>query len=124
DTRPKEVAGRLRVGDQQLHIGGIAKGSGMIAPRMATMLGFVTTDALVWPEVLQAALRSSVERTFNCLTVDGDSSTNDCVFVLANGAAKVPVMPGSPAHHIFCDALLYVCSCLAKELARDGAGAT
>src|SRR5207248_6926873 len=79
DTRPKEVAVEVTVDSERLRVGGIAKGAGMIAPHMATMLAFVTTDAVVWPEMLQASLRSSVERTLNCLTIDGDTSTNDCL---------------------------------------------
>lgn len=124
DTLPKEVAVEFEAGGQRVRIGGIAKGSGMIAPRMATMLAFITTDVQIWPEVLQAALRSSVERSLNCITVDGDTSTNDTVFVLANGQSKANAAPGSPVHRAFCEALLAVCTRLAKELARDGEGAT
>jgi glutamate N-acetyltransferase/amino-acid N-acetyltransferase len=124
DTRPKEIAVAVTVGGQRIRVGGIAKGSGMIGPRMATLLAFVTTDAAIWPEVLQASLRSAVERTFNCLTVDGDMSTNDCLLVLANGAAGVNAAPGSPVHTAFCEALLHVCTHLTRELARDGEGAT
>jgi glutamate N-acetyltransferase/amino-acid N-acetyltransferase len=124
DTRPKAVAVEVAVGDYRLRIGGIAKGAGMIAPHMATMLAFVTTDAQIWPEVLQAALRSGVERSLNCLTIDGDTSTNDCVFTLANGASEVRVSPGSPVHTAFSEGLLYVLTWLAREIARDGEGAT
>ena len=125
DTRPKEIAVEVPLDGSTVRIGGICKGSGMIAPDMATLLAFVTTDAGVWPEVLQSALRSVVEQTFNCLTVDGDCSTNDTLLILANGAADgARVAPGSPAHARFCDGLLYVCTHLAKELARDGEGAT
>ena len=87
---------------------GVCKGSGMIQPNMATLLAFVTTDAEVWPEVLQAALTSAVERTFNCVTVDGDTSTNDTLVILANGASGVRITPESPAHRAFCDGLVYV----------------
>lgn len=124
DTRPKEIAVEIPLDGKTVRIGGICKGSGMIAPNMATMLAFVTTDAEVWPEVLQSALRSAAERTFNCLTVDGDTSTNDTLAILANGASGVRVTPGSPGHRRFCDGLLQVCTHLAKELARDGEGAT
>lgn len=124
DTRPKEIAVEINVDGAQIRIGGICKGSGMIQPNMATMLAFITTDAEVWPEVLQAALVSAVERTFNCVTVDGDTSTNDSLFILANGASGVRVTPDSPAHRAFCEGLVYVCTQLAKELARDGEGAT
>ena len=124
DTRPKEFAVEVEIGGAPVRIGGICKGSGMIAPNMATMLAFLTTDAEVWPEVLEAALRSAVERSFNCLTIDGDTSTNDMIGVLANGASGVRIAPGSPAHRVFCDALLEVCVQLTRELARDGEGAT
>ena len=124
DTRPKEIAVELEIGGKPVRIGGICKGSGMIHPNMATMLAFLTTDAEVWPEVLQSSLRQAAERTFNCVTVDGDTSTNDSLFLLANGASGVRIAPGSPAQEAFDEALLYVCTHLAKELARDGEGAT
>jgi glutamate N-acetyltransferase/amino-acid N-acetyltransferase len=124
DTRPKEVAVEIAVEGRPIRIGGMCKGSGMIAPNMATMLAFLTTDAEVWPEVLQPALLAATERTFNCVTVDGDCSTNDTLAILANGASGVRVAPGSPAHAAFCEGLLHVCTHLAKELARDGEGAT
>jgi glutamate N-acetyltransferase / amino-acid N-acetyltransferase len=124
DTRPKEVAVEVVTEGKSFRIGGICKGSGMIAPNMATMLAFVTTDAEVWPEVLQASLRGAAERTFNCVTVDGDCSTNDTLIILANGASGVRVIPQSPAYAAFSEGLLHVCTHLAKELARDGEGAT
>src|SRR5262249_43096378 len=107
-----------------VRIGGIAKGSGMIGPHLATMLAFVTTDADIWPEVLQAAIAASAEKSFNCVTVDGDSSTNDTLAILASGQSGVSVRPNSPAFDAFSRALDYVCIHLAKELARDGEGAT
>lgn len=124
DTRPKEVAVEVAIDGKAVRIGGMCKGSGMIAPNMATMLAFLTTDAEVWPEVLQAALVAATERTFNCVTVDGDCSTNDTLAILANGQSGVRVTPGTPAHQAFCEGLLHVCTHLAKELARDGEGAT
>lgn len=124
DTRPKQLAVEFHLDGQTVRVGGIAKGAGMIAPHLATMLAFVTTDANVWPEVLQASLAASAARTFNCVTVDGDTSTNDTLFLLANGASGVAIRPGSPAHRKFCHALDVVCLHLAKELARDGEGAT
>jgi glutamate N-acetyltransferase/amino-acid N-acetyltransferase len=124
DTRPKQIAVEFVAQGRPVRIGGIAKGAGMIAPHLATMLAFVTSDAAVWPEVLQASLAASAARTFNCVTVDGDTSTNDTLFLLANGASGVSVRPGSPAHRQFCHALDFVCLHLAKELARDGEGAT
>lgn len=124
DTRPKEIAVEIRHGESAFRLGGIAKGVGMIGPKMATLLGFVTTDAAVWPEVLQSSLRAAVERSFNCITVDGDMSTNDTVLLLANGASGVQIGPGSPLHTAFAAGLLHVCTHLARELARDGEGAT
>jgi glutamate N-acetyltransferase / amino-acid N-acetyltransferase len=124
DTRPKEIAVEVPIDGKTVRIGGICKGSGMIAPRMATMLAFLTTDAEVWPEVLRSTLTSAAQRTFNCVTVDGDTSTNDTFALLANGASGVRITPSTPAHRAFCDGLLYACEYLAKELARDGEGAT
>src|SRR5690606_11720874 len=91
DPFPKERAVRVRTDAGTYHIGGIAKGSGMIEPRMATMLGVLTTDAAVSPDLLQRALSEVTERTFNAITVDGECSTNDSVFLLANGASGVQV---------------------------------
>jgi glutamate N-acetyltransferase/amino-acid N-acetyltransferase len=124
DTRPKQIAVELEISGQTVRLGGIAKGSGMIGPHLATMLAFLTTDAAVWPEVLQASLASSAARTFNCMTVDGDTSTNDTLFLMANGASGAQIRPGSPAHQRFAEALDTVCTHLAKEVARDGEGAT
>lgn len=124
DTRPKEAAVEIRLQGQPVRIGGICKGSGMIAPNMATMLAFLTTDAAVRPEVLQSLLRHTVERTFNCLTVDGDTSTNDTMAILANGASGVAVEPGTEDYQEFSAALFHVCTQLTRELARDGEGAT
>jgi len=98
DTRPKEIAIEVPLDGAAIRIGGICKGSGMIAPNMATMLAFLTTDAVVWPEVLQAALHSAAEATFNCVTVDGDCSTNDTLLIMASGASGIQVSPGSPGH--------------------------
>jgi len=124
DLKPKEIAIEFPIDGKSVRIGGIAKGSGMIGPNMATMLAFVTTDAEVWPEVLQAALQSSTERSFNSITVDGDTSTNDMLAILASGASNVPVRPNSPAFDAFCAGLDHVCTYLAKEITRDGEGAT
>ncbi|MBI3911609.1 MAG: bifunctional glutamate N-acetyltransferase/amino-acid acetyltransferase ArgJ [Armatimonadetes bacterium] len=124
DTRPKEYAVEFLDGGCAARVGGIAKGVGMIGPHLATMLAFLTTDVQVWPEVLQSTLRTVAEQSFNCVTVDGDTSTNDSVFLLANGASGLTVRPGSPAHRAFEAALTQVCVHLAKELARDGEGAT
>lgn len=125
DTRPKEVAVTFEVDGHQVHLGGVAKGSGMIHPNMATMLSFITTDAAVDQGFLQATLSEVNEDSFNMLTVDGDSSTNDTVLVLANGAAgNAPITAGSPAAETFKQALFQVCVHLTRELARDGEGAS
>lgn len=107
-------------------IAGVCKGSGMIAPNMATMLGFVLTDIAVTPAVLQCALGEAVERSFNCVTVDGDTSTNDTVLALASGCAgnrRITKASGA-AYRAFRDGLAAVCIDLAKQIARDGEGAT
>ena len=103
----------------------MAKGSGMIAPNMATMLAFVTTDAAIAPSALQAALNAANSRSFNCISVDGDMSTNDMVLVLANGLAKnEEIRQNTPAFRQFLTALEYVLIKLAKMIVRDGEGAT
>src|SRR5690606_31110581 len=125
DTAPKEIAVEFTLKGRTVRLGGIAKGSGMIHPNMATMLAFITTDAAVTPEALRRATVGSVERTYNRITVDGDTSTNDMVLVLANGAAgNEPVDVGEPELAVFQEALDYVNTYLAKEIARDGEGAT
>lgn len=122
DPFPKERAVRVTTDAGTFHIGGIAKGSGMIEPRMATMLGVLTTDAALAPELLQRALSDVTERTFNAITVDGECSTNDCVFLLANGASGVSIDDSTlPA---FVDALFEICRFLATEIVRGGEGAT
>lgn len=124
DTRPKAVAVSFELGGRTAHLGGIAKGSGMIHPNMATMLSFLTTDAAVEREFLQQALSEVADETYNMLTVDGDSSTNDTVLLLANGTARTTeVRAGSPEAAVFQDALRAVCVYLTQELARDGEGA-
>jgi glutamate N-acetyltransferase/amino-acid N-acetyltransferase len=125
DTQPKEVVLSFPVGTRQVRVAGMAKGSGMIAPRMATMLAVVATDALVAARPLQRLLRGAVAETFNCVTVDGDTSTNDMVLCFATGAAGTPPLrPGTPAFQRFADALRAVCLRLARMIARDGEGAT
>lgn len=125
DTYPKQTAVRLRLGGADVTIGAMAKGSGMIHPNMATMLGFVTTDADVDAAALRAALKEATEASFNMITVDGDTSTNDMVLVLANGLAGNPrVTPGTDLYRAFAEALTAVLTHLAKEIARDGEGAT
>ena len=125
DTRPKEVAVSFEVGGRQVFLGGIAKGSGMIHPNMATMLSFLTTDAAVERKFLQAALSQVADETYNMLTVDGDSSTNDTVLLMANGAARnTEITDASPDADTFMAALRQVCTYLTQELARDGEGAS
>jgi glutamate N-acetyltransferase / amino-acid N-acetyltransferase len=122
DPFPKEAAARLGIDGRDITIGGMAKGSGMIEPMMATMLGFITTDAGVPKALLERALREVVNDTFNAITVDGDCSTNDCVMILANGASGVVVDEGS--YDAFADALRSVCLRLALGIVRGGEGAT
>lgn len=122
DPFPKERAVRVTTDAGTYHIGGIAKGSGMIEPRMATMLGVLTTDAAIAPDLLQRALSEVTERTFNAITVDGECSTNDSVFLLANGASGVHV--DEAALPAFVDGLFEVCRFLATEIVRGGEGAT
>ena len=125
DTRAKEVAVSFEVDGHRLNLGGIAKGSGMIHPNMATMLSFLATDATVEPWFLQRALGQVADETYNMLTVDGDSSTNDTVLLMANGAANAPeISAASPGADTFIEALRAVCTHLTRELARDGEGAS
>ena len=125
DTRTKEVAVQVEVGDTTITVGGTAKGSGMIHPNMGTMLAFLTTDAAVERECLQETLSKTTERTFNRVTVDGDTSPSDLAILLANGAAgNEPLTLGSPDYPVFAEAVETVARTLAKEIARDGEGAT
>ncbi len=125
DTRPKEVAVTFELDGRQAHLGGIAKGSGMIHPNMATMLAFVTTDAAVERGFLQTTLKEVADQSLNMLTVDGDTSTNDTLLVLANGqAGNQAIGPDSPHAEDLRAALNEVCVHLTRELARDGEGAT
>lgn len=125
DTRPKESCVRVALGCRSITIGGIAKGAGMIHPNMATMLGFITTDAAVDPSFIQTATREASDASFNQMTIDGDTSTNDTLLVLANGAAgNPPIRAGTPEAAAFLEGLTYVAAELAKAIARDGEGAT
>lgn len=125
DTFPKERAVTLQIDGTTITIGGMSKGSGMIHPNMATMLAFVTTDAAVDPALLRSAVRGASDVSFNMISVDGDTSTNDTFVVLANGAAGNPtILPNTPAAALFQDALNLVAIDLAKAIARDGEGAT
>lgn len=122
DPFPKEAAAEVSVRGGAFRVGGMAKGSGMIEPLMATMLGFVTTDARVGPALLQRALKAAVDDTFNAISVDGECSTNDCVFALANGASGIELRDGDFAELVA--ALKLVCEPLAIEIVRGGEGAT
>src|SRR5262245_30547155 len=122
DPFPKEAAARFAVGGRDAAIGGMAKGSGMIEPMMATMLGFVTTDAAVPKPLLERALREAVHDTFNAITVDGECSTNDCVMLLANGASGLTV--DESGYRSCAAALTSVCRELALGIVRGGEGAT
>jgi glutamate N-acetyltransferase/amino-acid N-acetyltransferase len=145
DTRPKVASASFEVGGQTVTISGMCKGSGMIHPNMATMLAIVTTDAAVAPDLLQAALREAAGRSFNCVSVDGDMSTNDTLLLLASGASGVEILATestegteqgtnrisssessvtSVAYQTFVQVLTSVCVDLAKQVARDGEGAT
>lgn len=125
DTTPKEAAITFTVGERRVTIGGMAKGSGMIAPRMATMLAVLATDAAVAAGALQRALRVAVDASFNCITVDGDTSTNDMVLCFANAAAGAPPLrAGTAGFRAFQVGLEMVCLSLARMIARDGEGAT
>ncbi len=122
DTFPKSCAAALDTPAGTITVGGMTKGAGMIEPRMATMLGYLTTDARVEPPVLAAALRYVVDRTFNAITVDGECSTNDTVFVMASGASGIEIT--DPTDPRLIEPLIHVAGHLAREIVRGGEGAT
>ncbi|MCL2527478.1 MAG: bifunctional glutamate N-acetyltransferase/amino-acid acetyltransferase ArgJ [Defluviitaleaceae bacterium] len=125
DTFSKSVAVQCEIGGKAVTIGGIAKGSGMIHPNMATMLAFLTTDCDIAPDMLKAALQDSANRTYNRISVDGDTSTNDMTAILASGAAGNPKIIKKDAYYdVFLEALNTVNLYLAKKIAKDGEGAT
>ena len=125
DTHEKEVAVTFEAGTKTVTIGGMCKGSGMIHPNMCTMLSFITTDAAISKELLQEALSEDIKDTYNMISVDGDTSTNDTVLLLANGEAKNPKITEKNAdYEAFVKALNYVNTTLAKQMAGDGEGAT
>jgi len=125
DTREKEIAVTISIGEVVVTIGGMAKGSGMIHPNMCTMLSFITTDAAIEKEALQKALSEDVIDTYNMISVDGDTSTNDTVILLANGmAGNKTIKIDTQEYDIFKSALHYINEYLAKEIAGDGEGAT
>ena len=125
DTVKKEVAVEFKLGDKVCHLGGMAKGSGMIHPNMATTLNFITTDAAISPDMLQKALSEIVKVTYNCLSVDGDTSTNDMVCVMANGlAGNDEITAENSDFEVFKKALFTVMMNMTRMLAKDGEGAT
>ena len=125
DTKPKQAAVQTKIGGKTVTVGGMCKGSGMIEPNMATMLGFITTDAAVMPAMLRRALKLAIAVSFNHVVVDGDESTNDSVFLLASGAAGNAVIDKAGADFdAFVEALTAVGVALAKQMAADGEGAT
>ncbi len=125
DTKPKYAAVQVEIGGKTVTVGGMCKGSGMIHPNMCTMLGFVTTDAVITKEMLQKALSEDIRDTYNMVSVDGDTSTNDTVLLLANGMAGNPVIDRENEDYAaFREALNYVNTELAKKIAGDGEGAT
>jgi len=125
DTVPKGASRQITVGDRSVTVTGIAKGSGMIRPDMATMLAFIATDAAVRAEDLQNCLSRAVDASFNRITVDGDTSTNDaCVLVATGAASSAPLVPGDGQYEALCAAVTGVCVELAQAIVRDGEGAT
>lgn len=124
DTVPKGASRKLVVQGKEITLTGIAKGSGMIRPDMATMLAYIATDADIEHEALQSCLEQAVTHSFNRITVDGDTSTNDACVLMATGQAGVKIATGSDDYAAFCHALQAVCESLAKAIVRDGEGAT
>lgn len=128
DTRAKIASAEVKIGDRQVRLFGVAKGAGMIAPRLiphATMLVYLFTDASVAPPDLQRLLNDAVKPTFNCISIDGDTSTNDTVLLLASGASGVSVAhtPTEPGLDVFSHALKQICGSLARQIIEDGEGA-
>ncbi|MDP2302089.1 MAG: bifunctional glutamate N-acetyltransferase/amino-acid acetyltransferase ArgJ [Ignavibacteria bacterium] len=124
DLKKKSFAVKVRLEDGEVTIGGICKGSGMIMPNMATMLAFLTTDAAVESDVLQKLLTNSVNETFNKISVDGETSTNDMVILLANGVSEIKINEGTENYSKFLNGLIIICSEMAKTIVSDGEGAT
>lgn len=126
DTFIKKAAYEVNIGGKKVTVAGIAKGAGMIHPNMATMLTFITTDAAVAPDVLKRAVKAAADKSFNMVVVDGDTSTNDSMIVLANGLAENEIILSEehPDYPVFFEALLACATDLAKMIARDGEGAT
>lgn len=125
DTVKKEYAVELKIGDKICHIGAIAKGSGMIHPNMATMLAFVTSDVAINKEMLNEVIHEVVDDTFNMVSVDGDTSTNDMLTLMCNGLAQnQEITQKDENYYVFKEAFMYICTKLSKAIAKDGEGAT
>jgi glutamate N-acetyltransferase/amino-acid N-acetyltransferase len=125
DTFPKAVSKVIKIAGKSITINGISKGAGMIQPNMATMLGFIATDAIINQVLLQNCLAIAVEQSFNRITVDGDTSTNDACVLMASGCSDAPeITADSESYAIFSDAIMSVCKDLAEAIVRDGEGAT
>jgi len=126
DTQPKLVSRQVEISGQRVTVTGMAKGSGMICPNMATMLAYVTTDLAVEPALLQQCLEYAVAPSFNAITVDGDTSTNDACLLVAAGSSALPEISNAddPAFHLLCEAVTEVCMVLARAIIKDGEGAT
>jgi glutamate N-acetyltransferase/amino-acid N-acetyltransferase len=125
DTFPKGVSKVIEIDGQTITINGISKGAGMIQPNMATMLGFMATDAKIEQALLQECLAVAVEQSFNRITVDGDTSTNDACVLMASGCSLAPeIKPNTENYQVFADAVMSVCKQLAEAIVRDGEGAT
>ncbi len=124
DTFPKQIGLEFELDGEKVCIGGIAKGAGMIAPNMATMLGFITTDIEINHPLLRACLKDAVNESFNLITVDGETSTNDMVVILANGMSGTVLSDDDAEIGVFKKALEFVCRALAKMIVQDGEGAT
>lgn len=124
DTLPKAVSRQIQIKGQTITLTGISKGAGMIKPNMATMLGFIATDVGIAQKDLDALMRQVADQSFNCITIDGDTSTNDSFIVMASGASEVHIAPNQPEYAKFAQALTEVAQELAQLIVRDGEGAT
>ena len=124
DTLPKAVSRQIQIKGQTITLTGISKGAGMIKPNMATMLGFIATDVGIAQKDLDTLMRQVADQSFNCITIDGDTSTNDSFIVMASGASQVYIAPSQPEYAVFVQALTEVAQELAQLIVRDGEGAT
>jgi len=125
DTKPKVCTAEASINGRPVRIAGMTKGAGMIHPRMATTLAFVLTDADIGPSLLRQSLEQACRRSYNWISVDGDTSTNDTLAIMANGGSGMPAIePNSPAQDLFLEGLTRVCQSLAQQVVRDGEGAS